>query len=77
MHAVGGGSAQGWGTAIARAVVMVAVALVALGVIPNWLLDRTATRLTTTGRDLVLLAWWVVALVLSGWVFVRLQGRER
>jgi hypothetical protein len=68
---------QGWGAAIARAIAMVAIAFVTLGVVPNWLLDRTATQLTPTGRDLVLLTWWVVALVLSAWAFVRLQGRER
>ncbi len=71
-----GGSAQGWGTAIVRAMAMLAVAFVVFAVVPSWLIDRLATRVTTTGRDLILVGWWVVAFVVSCWVFVRLQGRE-
>ncbi len=71
-----GGSAQGWGTAIARAVVMLLVAFLAFAIVPNWLLDRLATRVTPTGRDLILVGWWVVALVGCTWLFVWLQGRE-
>ena len=71
------GSAQGWGSAIARAVTMVIVVLVAFGLVPNWLLDRLATRVTPTGRDLVIVGWWLVALFACTWLFLRLQGRER
>jgi hypothetical protein len=72
-----GGSAQGWGTAVARAIVLLVVVFVAFAIVPNWLLDRLATKVTTTGRDLILVGWWVVALVGCTWLFVRLQGRER
>jgi hypothetical protein len=71
-----GGSVQGWGAAILRAIGMLAFAFVVFAVAPNWLLDRLATRVTTTGRDLILVGWWAVAFVSSCWVFVRLQGRE-
>jgi hypothetical protein len=71
------GSAQGWGTAIARAVLMLAVVFVAFALFPNWLLDRLATRVTSTGRDLILVGWWIVALVGCAWFFVRLQVKER
>ena len=70
-------SAQGWGSAIARAVVMLVVVLLAFAVFPNWLLDRLATTVTPTGRDLIIVGWWLVALVGCTWLFLRLQGRER
>lgn len=69
------GSAQGWGSAIARAVVMLFVVFVAFAVFPNWLLNRLATTMTPTGRDLILVGWWLVAIVACTWLFVRLQGR--
>jgi len=56
---------------------MVIVVLVAFGLVPNWLLDRLATRVTPTGRDLVIVGWWLVAVVGCTWLFLRLQGRER
>ena len=71
-----GGSEQGWGSAILRAIAMLAFSFLVFAIVPNWLLDRIATRVTTTGRDLILLGWWGVAFVASCWAFVRLQGRE-
>jgi hypothetical protein len=54
---------------------MLAIAFVAFAVVPSWLLDRTATRVTTTGRDLILIGWWMAAFIGCCWAFVRLQGR--
>lgn len=68
-------SAPGWGRGIARAVVMLFVVFVAFAVFPNWLLNRLATTMTPTGRDLILVGWWLVALVGCTWLFLRLQGR--
>ncbi len=55
---------------------MLTIAFVVFAVVPTWLLDRTATRVTTTGRDLMLMGWWMVAFIVCCWVFARLQGRE-
>jgi hypothetical protein len=56
---------------------MLAVVVLVFGLAPNWLLDRLADRVTTTGRDLILVAWWIVGLVACSWLFLVLQGRER
>jgi hypothetical protein len=68
---------QGWGTAVVRAVLMLVVSFLAFAIVPTWLLDRLAERVTPTGRDLILVAWWMVALIGCSWLFVALQGRER
>jgi hypothetical protein len=75
VRAVGGGSAESWSAAIVRAIAMLVIAFLTLGVVPNWLLDRLATRVTPTGRDLILVACWTLAFVVSAWAFVRLQRR--
>jgi hypothetical protein len=69
--------AQGWGAAVPRALLMLAVVVVVFGLVPNWLLDRLADRVTTTGRDLILVASWIVGLAACTWLFLVLQGRER
>jgi len=69
--------AQSWGAAVPRAALMLAVVVLAFGLAPNWLLDRLADRVTTTGRDLILVAWWMLGLVVCTWLFLVLQRRER
>lgn len=71
-----GGPARGWGSAIVRAVVLILAVFVAFALIPNWLLDRLDTRATPTGRDLIIVMWWLVALGGCSWLFVLLQGRD-
>lgn len=73
--AEGRAQVQGWGAAIPRAAVMLAAAFVAFALVPNWLLDRLATRVTPAGRDLIIVGWWLVGLVGCSLLFVRLQGR--
>ena len=70
-------SAEGWGSAIARSVLMLLVVFIAFAVVPNWLADRLATRVTPTGRDLIVIAWWLAALIGCTWLFMRLQATER
>lgn len=70
-------SAKGWGSAVARGLLMLLAVFIAFAIVPNWLADRLATRVTPTGRDLIVVAWWLVALVGCTWLFLRLQGRER
>ena len=72
-----GGSVQGWGVATVLAIAMLAVAFALFTLVPIWILDHYQTRLTTTGRDLILIAGWVVAFVLCAWLFVRLQRVRR
>ena len=55
---------------------MVVVLFVAFGVVPNWLLDWTATRVTPTGRDVIVVGWWVASLIGCAWLFLRLQSRR-
>ncbi len=68
---------RGRGIAVVRAVAMLLVVFVAFAIVPNWLLGRLATRVTSTGRDLILVGWSTIAFVGSGWLFVRLQRGER
>ncbi len=68
---------RGWGIAVVRAIAMLVVVFVVFAVVPNWLLGRLATRVTSTGRDLILVGWSTVAFVGAGWLFFRLQRGER
>lgn len=73
----GSGSTTSWGRAIVTSAIMVVVSFLFFILIPNTLLGFLTTRLTPTGRDLVVAAWWVVAFVVACVIFVRLQGRRR
>ena len=77
-QATGGtGSTTSWGRAGVAAAVMVVLSYLFFILIPNTLLGYLTTRLTPTGRDLVVAAWWAVAFVVACVIFVRLQGRRR
>ena len=71
------GLAEGWPAAVVGAALMLVAVFLAFGLVPNWLLDRLADRVTTTGRDLILVAWWIFGLAACTWLFLALQGRER
>lgn len=68
-----GRSTIGWPVATALGVAMFVVAFALFAIIPNWLLDTLELRVTQTGRDLILLAWWAIAFVAACVVFVKLQ----
>ena len=63
----------GWPIALALGVAMFVAAFVLFAIIPNWLLDTLELRVTQTGRDLILLAWWGVAFVAACVLFVKVQ----
>lgn len=66
-----------WASAVVGAAVMILVSFLVFVLIPNSLLAYLTTRMTPTGRDLVVVTWWVFAFVISCIVFVRLQHRGR
>lgn len=73
----GSGSTTSWGRAVVTSAIMVVVSFLFFILIPNTLLGYLTTRLTPTGRDLVVAAWWAFAFALACVIFVRLQGRRR
>ncbi len=66
-----------WGHAALAAAAMVAISFVVFVLIPNTLLGYLTTRMTPTGRDLVVATWWAVGFVGACIAFVRLQPRRR
>lgn len=66
-----------WGRAALAALAMVVVSFLVFVLIPNTLLGYLTTRMTPTGRDLVVAAWWAFGFVLACVIFVRLQPRRR
>jgi hypothetical protein len=76
-EAGGAPAATSWGRAALAALAMVAVSFFLFVLIPNTLLGYLTTRMTPTGRDLVVATWWVLGFVLACVTFVRLQPRRR
>ena len=70
----GGGS---WGAAALKSLAMIAISFFVFVLVPNSLLGYLTTRMTPTGRDLVVATWWFAAFVVACWIFVRLQRRRR
>ena len=66
-----------WGAALLGAAAMILLSFLVFILIPNSLLAYLTTRMTPTGRDLVVVAWWALAFVASCVVFVRLQRRGK
>ncbi len=62
-----------WGSATARAAVMLVASFVLFAYLPDRLLTYLAVRTTPTVRDLLVSLSWIVTLVLAFWLFVRLQ----
>ncbi len=73
----GGPARTSWAHAALAALVMVVVSFLVFVLIPNTLLGYLTTRMTPTGRDLVVAGWWMIGFVLACLVFVRLQPGPR
>jgi dipeptide/tripeptide permease len=56
---------------------MVVVSFLLFVLIPNTLLAYLTTRMTPTGRDLVVATTWALGFVVACVIFVRLQPRRR
>jgi hypothetical protein len=65
-----------WVHAIVTAAIMLVVSYSVFVLIPNNLLTYLTVHVNTRARDLLILLWWVAALVFSCWLFVRLQRRR-
>ena len=59
-----------------KALAMIAICFLLFVLVPNSLLGYLTTRMTPTGRDLVVTTWWLAAFVVASWIFVRLQRRR-
>jgi hypothetical protein len=70
-------SAMSWGGAILGAAAMVLLSFLVFVLIPNSLLGYLTTRMTPTGRDLVIVGWWALAFLIASLVFVSLQHRGK
>lgn len=68
--------ATSWSAAILAAAAMIVLSFLIFVLIPNSLLGYLTTRMTPTGRDLVVAGWWVASFVIGCVVFMRLQRRE-
>jgi FtsH-binding integral membrane protein len=70
-------TAERWGSALARAAIMVAVSFFALVFIPNTLLGYLTTRLRPNWRDAVVVGVWGLLFLVCCVVFLQLQRRRR
>jgi hypothetical protein len=64
---------DGWGTAIVKSAVILALALVGFGVVPDRLVTYLSRHMSPTGRDLLVSLWVLVFFVFLCWLYVRLQ----
>ena len=65
-----------WPRATLTALGLVVVLGLVFAVVPDRIADALERRdVSSDGRDLVLLAWWLAAVVLVPWVLSRLQRR--
>ncbi len=72
-----GVSAEGWGSAIWKAAVIVILSFVGFVLVPNWLTVHLPRRLTPRSRDAIVLAWVAAYFVALSWAFVAAQRRRR
>ena len=70
-------STEGWGRALLYSAVVLILAVVGFGVAPDRLITFLSTRVTPTGRDLLVTLWIVAFFVFLTWLYVRLQPRQR
>jgi hypothetical protein len=73
----GNGARRSWGSASTMSGVVLVISILAFMIIPNQLIAYLSTRVTPTGRDLLVSAWWLLALIACSWLLVRVQDLER
>lgn len=64
------------GRAAALTVGVVLVAYAGLGLVPQYLVTTLSGRVASVVRDLIVVAWELVALAVAMWVLVRAQHSE-
>ncbi len=72
----GVGAVEGWGRASLKALAVWVCALAGLVLIPDRLIAYLSLHVSPPTRDLLVLLSFVIAFLLVGWLFVRLQ-RQR
>lgn len=73
----GESGAERWRVALAKALAVLAAAVVGFGFIPDRLVDFLTTRVSPDVRDALVTAWMAALVVLSSWGFVWLQRKRR
>jgi hypothetical protein len=65
-----------WPRAVVTALAVLAVLVLVFALAPDRIADALERRdVSSDGRDVVLLGWWLAAVVLVPWVLSRLQRR--
>ena len=72
----GGSSPDGWGSALARAAVVVVLSIIGFVLVPNRLVAYLSLHAVPRTRDALLLIWMAVVFAFMSWLFVRLQVRR-
>jgi hypothetical protein len=68
-------SSESWGHAILTSAIVLVLAIVGFGIVPDRLITFLTTRITPTWRDLLVTLWVVGFFVFLTWLYVRLQPR--
>ncbi len=66
-------SAEGWGVAARKAVLVLVLSFLGFLVVPDRLASYLSVHIVPNARDALVVAWWVAFFVFLSWVFVRLQ----
>lgn len=66
-----------WSRAVMWSLGVVAVAYLALAVVPDYLVSWLSGRVGPVLRDLAVGGWALLSVVGATWLLVRAQGRER
>lgn len=70
-------SAEGWGTASWKAILLLIIAVVGFVLVPNQLLQYLPTHgVSPRPRDAIVAAWIVAWFVVASYLFVRIQHRR-
>lgn len=70
-------TAEGWGAAVWKAVVVLAGSGLAFVLIPDRIVAFLSERVGPGARDALVTVWVTVAFVVLSWILVRLQRRRR
>lgn len=65
-----------WGMAAVRSAAVLGAGIFGFMLVPNQLLSYLSLHVRPAARDLLVAGWWVIALMVCTWLFVRIQGRR-
>jgi hypothetical protein len=64
---------EGWGAALVESAIILVLAMVGFGVVPDRLISYLSLHMSPAGRDLLVSLWILVFFVFLCWLYVRLQ----